>query len=369
MIYFTVGPSQLHPSLPRYMEDALREDIMSLHHRSQEFKDLYKETSEQLRMLFCIPEDFHIFLTASSLENMERVIENTVEKKSLHVITGAFGKKFYEIAKELKKEPEALVIKPPLRQGSEGQAESRKPLLADTEIQDDIELLALTQNETSMGVVVPMEEIAKLKKKYPQMLVALDIVSSGPYLPVDYSVVDIAFLSSQKLLGLPAGLGILIVNDKAIEKAQLLKDKGLSIGSVHNFVTLAQAEKKSLTNETPNVLGLYLLKRVLQDMNTVGIETIRRQTKEKADKIYTYFESHPVFKPYVEDSSLRSDTTIVVDVKGQSEKILEFGMKNGLAIGEGYGEYAKEHIRIANFPSHTIEDVEKLLLVIDEFSQ
>lgn len=356
MIYFTVGPSQLHPSLPRYIDDAVREDIMSLHHRSKEFKDLYKETSEQLRMLFGIPDDFHIFLTASSLENMERVIENTVEKKSLHVITGAFGKKFYEIAKELKKEPERVVFEP----GS-------RAALSEIALSPDVELLALTQNETSMGVVVPMEEIAKLKKKYPQMLVALDIVSSGPYLPVDYSVVDIAFLSSQKLLGLPAGLGILIVNDKAIEKAQYLKDKGHSIGSVHNFVTLAAAEKKNLTNETPNVFGLYLLKRVLQDMNTVGIETIRKQTKEKADKIYAYFEKHPVFNPFVKDSSLRSDTTIVIDVKGESEKILAFGMENGLAIGEGYGEYAKEHIRIANFPSHTSEHVEELLRTFDAF--
>jgi phosphoserine aminotransferase len=340
------------------MEDALREDIMSLHHRSKEFKDLYKETSEQLRMLFGIPDDFHIFLTASSLENMERVIENTVEKKSLHVITGAFGKKFYEIAKELGKNPESISFK----LGS-------RPNLSTIEVSPDTELLALTQNETSIGVVVPMEEIATLKKKYPHILVALDIVSSGPYLPVDYSVVDIAFLSSQKLLGLPAGLGILIVNDKAIEKAQSLKDKGISIGSVHNFVTLAAAEKKNLTNETPNVLGLYLLKRVLQDMNIVGIDTIRRQTKEKADKIYAYFENHPMFKPYVKDRSLRSDTTIVIDVKGQSEKILEFGMKNGLAIGEGYGEYAKEHIRIANFPSHTIEQVKQLLDVINQYSQ
>lgn len=366
MIYFTVGPSQLYPTVASHMRDSIGREIMSLHHRSEEFQNLYKETARELRILFEIPESFHIFFTGSSLENMERVIENTVEKKSLHIVTGAFGKKFFQIAKELGKEPISAVIEPPLRPGFVGQADSRKPIDS-IEVSDDVELLALTQNETSMGVVVPMDEIASLKKKYPHLLVALDIVSSGPYLPVDYSVVDIAFLSVQKLLGLPAGMGILIVNDKAIQKAKQLQDKGVSIGSVHNFVTLAKAEEKYFTNETPNVLGLYLLSQVLKDMNKVGLETLRKQTKEKAQKIYEYFENHSVFSPFVRDTSLRSDTTIVIDVKGKSEELLSFAKKKGFAIGEGYGEYAKEHIRIGNFPAHTMGNVEHLLSVIDAF--
>ena len=357
MIYFTVGPSQIYPTVPSHMQKSVGLEIMSLHHRSREFQDLYEKASRELRKLFEIPESFHIFFTGSSLENMERVIENTVEKKSLHVVTGAFGKKFFDIAKELGKEPEAVVFKP-----------GEKAELSKLTLDQDIELLALTQNETSMGVIVPMEEITALKKKYPHLLIALDIVSSGPYLPVDYDVVDMAFLSAQKLLGLPAGMGILIVNDKSIEKAKALQAKGVSIGSVHNFVTLAKAEEKHLTNETPNVLGLYLLAEVLHDMNEVGLEKIRQQTKEKAEKIYAYFENHPEFKPFVTDKTLRSDTTIVIDVKGQSEALREFAHKKGFAIGEGYGEYAKEQIRIANFPAVTMGNVEHLLCVIDSFS-
>ena len=356
MIYFTVGPSQLYPTVASHMRDSIGREIMSLHHRSEEFQNLYKETAQELRTLFEIPDSFHIFFTGSSLENMERVIENTVEKKSMHIVTGAFGKKFFLIAKELGKNPESISFEP----GS-------KLALSQIDLAEDVEILALTQNETSMGVVVPMGEIAKLKKKYPHLLVALDIVSSGPYLPVDYSAVDIAFLSAQKLLGLPAGMGILIVNDRAIEKAKQLQENGVSIGSVHNFMTLVKGEEKYLTNETPNVLGLYLLSKVLKDMNDFGLEKIRKQTKEKAEKIYTYFENHPTFKPFITDKSLRSDTTIVIDVKGKSEELLVFAKKKGFAIGEGYGEYAKEHIRIANFPAHTMGNVEHLLSVIDAF--
>ncbi len=356
MIYFTVGPSQIHPHITAFLSDAAASDIMSLHHRSPEFQELYKQTSEELKKLFEIPSNFHIFFTASSLENMERVIQNTVEKKSLHIITGAFGKKFFEIAKELGKSPEKIEF--PV--GEKVSFASLPPLTG-------IEVIALTQNETSTGVVVSMDDISEIKKQYPSSLIALDIVSSAPYAPVDYSLVDIAFLSSQKLLGLPAGVGILIVSEKAIKKARSLQEKGVSIGSFHNFVALEEAEKKFLTVETPNVLGVYLLWRVLKDMNKKTIQSIRKEIKDKSDKLYAYFSSHSEFSPAVKDIEARSDTTIVIDVKGKSEDLRSFAMKKGFAIGEGYGALSKEQIRIANFPSHTIKQVEELLTVISEY--
>lgn len=356
MIYFTVGPSQIHPNVHTFLSDAVESDIMSLHHRSQQFQDLYQHTSEELKKLFEIPQDFHIFFTASSLENMERVIQNTVEKKSLHIVTGAFGKKFFEIAKEVGKFPEKVELPP-----------GKKASFATLPQFSDIEVIALTQNETSTGVVITMDDIAEMKRQYPNALIALDIVSSAPYAAVDYSLVDIAFLSSQKLLGLPAGVGILIVSEKAIQKARDLQQKGVSIGSFHNFVVLSEAEKKFLTIETPNVLGVYLLWRVLSDMNKKTIRTIRKETKEKSNLIYSYFESHEIFTPAVKEKEARSDTTIVIDVKGQSESLRSFVETRGFAIGEGYGGMAKEQIRIANFPSHTIEEVKKLLKVINEF--
>lgn len=358
MIYFTVGPSQIHSHVTKFLSDAAKSDIMSLHHRSPEFQDLYKHTSEELKKLFGIPDTFHIFFTASSLENMERVIQNIVEKKSLHIITGAFGKKFFEIAKELGKSPEKVEF--PV---------GEKVSFATLPHVSDIEVIALTQNETSTGVVVNMDDISEIKKQYPTSLIALDIVSSAPYAPVDYSLVDIAFLSSQKLLGLPAGVGILIVSEKAVQKARSLQEKGISIGSFHNFVSLADAEKKFLTIETPNVLGVYLLWRVLSEMNKKTIQSIRKEIKAKSDRIYEYFESHPTFSPAVTEREARSDTTIVIDVKGKSEELRSFAMKKGFAIGEGYGAMSKEQIRIANFPSHSLEQVEKLLAVISEFEE
>ena len=92
-VYFTVGPSQLYPTVKKHITAALKEDIPSLNHRGKEFKALYAQTDRALRKLLNIPQTHHIFFLASGHEGMERVLMNTVYKNSFHLVSGAFSEK------------------------------------------------------------------------------------------------------------------------------------------------------------------------------------------------------------------------------------------------------------------------------------
>src|SRR5690606_37779547 len=81
------------------------------------------------------------------------------------------------------------------------------------------ELVCLTQNETSTGVSIPEDSIHRLVEKYPDKLFAVDAVSSCPYTRLDYSKLDCVFFSVQKCFGLPAGLGVMVVSERAMEVA------------------------------------------------------------------------------------------------------------------------------------------------------
>lgn len=232
--------------------------------------------------------------------------------------------------------------------------------MAKVKIPAKTELICLIQNETSTGVAIPMEHIYQLKKRYPDKLLAVDVVSSIPYTTIDFSNIDILIFSVQKGFGLPAGLGVMIVNKKAIKKAEKLAKKNVNIGSFHNFLKQYEFEQKFQTRETPNVLGIYLLGKVAKDMLTFGIDTIKKQTEEKAQLLYNFFENHPIYKPYVADP-FRSKTTIVIDVKGESKKIVGSLKKQGLIVAQGYGKRKDDHIRIANFPSLSKKQVQTLL--------
>src|SRR5690606_11054035 len=130
--------------------------------------------------------------------------------------------------------------------------------------------------------------------------------SSLPYPAYDYSKIDSTFFSVQKCFGLPAGLGVWIVNEKCIEKANSMLAKGLSIGTYHTLPSLLSKGKVNQTPETPNVFSIYLLGKVLEDMNRKGVDTIRKETESKAAMIYEYLKASSVFSPAVKEQDHRS---------------------------------------------------------------
>lgn len=347
MIHFTPGPSQLYPTVPQHIQLGLENHIGSLSHRSGKFKDIFSGTVEGLRTLLSIPKDPTIIFLPSATEGMERVLQGVVNKESYHITTGSFGEKFKEIAQDLGKK--AVTYSLDVRTG-----------LQIPEIPDSAELLCFTQNETSNGSWIPLEMIYSLHEKYPEKLLALDIVSSVPYVDVDFQKIDIAFFSVQKGFGLPAGLGVLVLSPRAIERAVSVKNSGKNVGSYHSLLSLTEYAKKFQTPETPNVLGIYLLGKVVEDMNKKGIQNIRKETEQKAKMLYDFFEESSIFNPVILRKEFRSPTVLVASVK-EAVAVHEKVVEQDMVIGKGYGAFKDQHIRIANFPAHTINDVRKLI--------
>lgn len=351
-VYFTVGPSQIYPTIPKHISNALKEDILSLNHRGQEFKNLYKDTARKLKVLLNIPKDYQILFTSCGLEGMERTIQGVVEKTSFHIISGYFGKAWARYAAELGKNVLSFDLN------------TDNYNIDKVEIPQKAELICVTQNDTSTGIWIPPIDIEKIKKKYPEKLIAIDVVSSLPHVDINYKYVDITFFSVQKGFGLPAGLGVIILNPKALEKTEQLVKKNISIGSYHGLKNLSEKAKDFQTPETPNVLNIYLLNKVAGDILKTGIDKIRKETDEKSRLIYDFFENHNRYYPVVSSKKLRSPTTIVIYAKEESEKLRKRLADKGYIVGAGYGENKLTQIRIANFPSHNLRDLKKLLKTI-----
>ena len=356
-IYFTPGPTELYPTVPQQIAEALTMNICSISHRSETFQNIYRQTVKSIKRLLNVPDKSYVFFLSSATEAMERIIENCVEDHSFHFINGAFSNRLFSISKDLKKCPQKIKVESGC--GFD---------FTSVEIPKNIELICFTQNETSSGVAINMEKIYEIKRKYPDKLIAVDIVSSAPYIDIDYSLIDCTFFSTQKGFGLPAGLGVLIVNELCIEKAKMLKNKNLSIGSYHNFPNLLAQSEKYQTTETPNVLGIFLLGKICDDYLKITLKKIRNDTEIKAFYLYEFFEKHQSFSPFVRNQADRSNTVIVINTSCGSQQIIERLAKEGFIIGAGYGkEFRDKQIRIANFPMHTIRDVEVLVSLLSAF--
>ncbi|MDE2589020.1 MAG: alanine--glyoxylate aminotransferase family protein, partial [Patescibacteria group bacterium] len=322
------------------------------------FEDIFSSVVEGLKKLLSIPEDYTIFFVSSGTEAMERTIENVVKKHSMHFVNGAFSKRFFETALELGKNAKKSEVK--LGQGFDFTN------LTDP-VSKSVELLCFTHNETSTGVMLSADQIAKMKKSYPDTLIAVDIVSSAPYANIDFTQADIVFFSVQKGFGLPAGLGVMVVSPQAFEKATVLQKQNNYIGTYHNFPTLKKWADKNQTPETPSVFHLYLFSKVLQDMLKIGIRTMQRQTDEKAQLLYDFFDTHPTWKPFVSETKFRSPTVIVAEVGQDQKKLKEYLQKEHVIIGSGYGPNKDMQIRLANFPALSKKDIVKLIRLLHNY--
>ncbi len=352
--FFTPGPSQLYPTVENHIKEALEQNIPSISHRSPQYIEIHKNLVQNLQKVFSIPDSFTFFVGGSATQFMERAIQNCVEETSFHFVNGSFSRRFQEISRDLGKN--SLQIKVPLGETFD---------FDNIEIPEEVELITFTSCETSTGVEFPTEEIYKIADRYPDKLIAVDAVSSAPYYDLDFSKIDIMVFSVQKGFGMPAGLGVAVVSERAVEKSKQILAKGVSVGSYNSFPLILGKAREFQTLETPNVLGVYLLNKVLEDMLEYGIQKIRQETLEKANLIYSYFENHPKFSPYIEDKSARSKTVVVIKYEKPKE-VLENLKKYNFIIGGGYGEEKDTQFRIANFPSNSIAKVQELM---DKFKE
>jgi phosphoserine aminotransferase len=356
-VNYTPGPSQLYFTVKDHMRTAFREGIPSLSHRAKKFEEIFRECTDGLRELLNLPQGHHIYFTGSATEIWERIIQNLVEERSFHLVNGSFSKRFYEISLQLNKK------------ASKAEVEMGKGFDESLEITGSPELIAITHNETSTGVSTVPQTIHSFKQKHPGALVAVDAVSSLPYPEFDYGLIDTVFFSVQKAFGLPAGLGVWIANEKCLAKSEQILNKGISIGSYHTLPGLHSFATKNQTPETPNVLGIYLLSKVIQDMLRRGAQTIRRETDYKATLLYQALDQHPLLNPFVKDKAQQSRTVIVADCGEHTGEVTKLLQQHGIQPGDGYGSLKKSQLRFANFPTHSKEHYEQLVDVLASFAK
>ena len=345
MITFAPGPSKVYDALPRYMQDAFEQGILSANHRSSAFMRLYQETEQLMREKLHMPDDYRLLFTSSATENWEIISQSVVEDASFHIYSGSFGKKWIEFAKHIIPETSGIKI------GADEEIH-----VPDLEIGEEFDLIAITQNETSNASQVPMEVIAEIGRKYPEKMIAVDTTSSMGGIELDFSLADIWYASVQKCFGLPAGLGILILSPKAVEKTLRKGERG----RYNSLTFMLENADGYQTHYTPNVFGIYLLNRVLKDMEE--IHHVDARLRERMSRLENTIADSSSLRMLVPNKKTRSTT--VMGVAGTEDLIANVkkaAEKEGMQMGSGYGPLKPTSFRIANFPAITDEEFDRLI--------
>lgn len=179
---------------------------------------------------------------------------------------------------------------------------------------------------------------------------------------MDFSLADIWYASVQKCFGLPAGLGILILSPKAIEKSERKGEKG----RYNSLSFMLENANGFQTHYTPNVLGIYLLNRVLKDIPL--IQEIDATLRSRMSRLENCIAQTKTLRMLVDNAETRSTT--VLAIAGTEELITQVkkdAEKAGMQMGGGYGPLKPTSFRIANFPAITDEEFDALIEFLKKY--
>lgn len=350
MISFYPGPSRVYAEIPDYVKKAYQTGILSMNHRSDEFMTLCEKTVTLLKEKLDIPKSYTVFFTTSATECWEIIAQSLIWDGSLHIYNGEFGEKWFDYTHRLVAKARAFPF------DKEAKLDVKNIALKDQDV------ICLTQNETSNGTEVSNSLIASIKRKNPRALVAVDATSSMAGIELKFKAADVWFASVQKCFGLPAGLAVMVCSPQAI---QYIKS-GNERKHYNSLLFIDEMMATWQTPYTPNVLGIYLLMRVLEKRKTIKL--IHEKTKKRFIDWQIFFRGAKNTKLFIKNQGVRSLT--VLTITGKPEHILDIKKKAkaaGFLLGDGYGTLKPTTFRIANFPAIRNSEIKKLMRFLKKY--
>jgi len=329
-------------------------------HRGQGFKDLYAKIQPQLQQLLSTKQLVYLS-TSSAWGVMEGSIRNLVQKKVLNCMCGAFSDKWLDVSRKCGKQAEALQVD----WGSPIRAEAIDKKLATGEF----DALTLIHNETSTGTMSPINEIAALKQKYPDVMFIVDAVSSMSAVPLKFDElgIDVLLAGTQKAFALPPGLAVFVCSLAALAKAATAKDRGYYF----DFVEFQKNAEQSMTPSTPSIPHIYALSSKLDEFFAEGLEN-RYARHQKTNQLTRDWAAKHGFTLFPEKGFESITLTCVnngAKPGGRSidvAKLQKLTKDQGFLIDGGYGKIKGTTFRLSHMGDETEATMSQLYAALDK---
>ena len=328
-----------------------------LPHRGKEFETIFHRASDKARTLFYTQHRVFLF-TASGTGCQEAAILNLVKDRVLNCVNGSFSGRWNEVATSNGKKADKIEVpwgQPVLPE-----------MVADAIKKEHYDAITIVHNETSTGVQNPVKEIAAVVHDLsPDTMVCVDAVSSlsGTKIEMDAWGIDLLLTSSQKVLALPPGLSLCGVNDRAMERAASVPNRGW-------YFDLLRMEKHRTTNSTPATPAMSLIYALDLQLDRIFAEGLdarfeRHSSMARRSQEWAQEKGWPLFA----SEGYRSQTLTVVENPESFDlsELNKFLATKNIRLANGYGKLKGKTFRIAHMGEIMMEDLDELLGMIDEF--
>ncbi len=350
---FGAGPSKVRPEAVQALA-ATGASYLGTSHRQATVKNVVGRVRAGLTQLFELPDGYEVVLgNGGATAFWDIATFNLISERSQHLNFGEFSSKFAAAAKAAPFIDEPSIIKSDAGTHPLPKAEA------------GIDAYALTHNETSTGVMMP---ISRVQGADDGALVLVDATSGAGGLPIDVTQTDVYYFSPQKCFAADGGLWLALFSPAAIERVAKIKESGRWIPTSYDLTTAIDNSRLDQTYNTPALATLWLLADQLDWMNSNGgLKFTTSRTADSAQRLYTWAEKTDYTTPFVTDAGKRSNVIGTIDFADgiDASAVAKTLRANGIVDTEPYRKLGRNQLRIGMFPAVEPSDVEALTACID----
>jgi len=353
---FGCGPSKVRPeALARLASEGAA--VMGTSHRQQPVKSLVGEIRAGLGELLALPEGYEVALgNGGATAFWDAAAFGLVRERALHLTYGEFSSKFAAVTTGAPFLDDPVVV-------SADPGDAPDPGALDA-ADGPVDVVAWAHNETSTGVMVPVQRPAATG----DALVLIDATSGAGGLPVDIGQADVYYFAPQKCFAGDGGLWVALLSPAAQRRIAELAATERWIPPFLSLSTALENSLKDQTYNTPAVATLFMLAdQVRWMLDSGGLDWCVSRTRESSAHLYDWAEQTDCTSPFVSDPGKRSLVVGTIDFADgvDAAAVAKTLRANGIVDTEPYRKLGRNQLRVGMFPAVDPDDVRALTACID----
>jgi cysteine desulfurase/selenocysteine lyase len=348
-----------------------------IHRLSQKASEEYEKARAKIGDFINARSEKEIVMTRNATEAINSVANGLNWKKGDKVVTSLIEhhSNFIVWLRLKKRFGVDVEIARPNKQGLFNIADFEKA------IDDKTRLVAITHVSNVLGVITPVEEIAKIAHEHGAHLL-VDGAQSVPHLKVDVQKIGCDYLafSGHKMLG-PTGVGVLYARNELLDNMEPLSIGGGTIDDVGlDYYKLAESPTKFEAG-TPPIAEAIGLGAAVDYLKDVQLENIEAHERELVRRMYRGLVDVPNVEVYGPEKPEQRTGIVSFDVEGLNphDVALALDVSADIMVRSGHHcclpltkELLKRRegtVRASLYLYNTKEEVEKLISTVDEIAR
>jgi len=350
---FGCGPSKVRPEAVAALAEVAPTYLGTSHRQATVLFEV-GALRNHLAELFALPDGYEVLIgNGGSTYFWDAATFGLIAERSQHCVFGEFSSKFFS----------ASAAAPHLGEPSKVAADPGDHPLPVAEA--GIDVYALTHNETSTGVMMPLQRPDGIDD---DALVVVDATSAAGGLRVDMNQVDVYYFAPQKCLASDGGLWIACCSPRAVERIERIAASDRWQPAALDLGIALENSRKDQTYNTPALATIFLANQQLRwVLDGGGLEFAAGRSDRSSGTLYDWADAHALATPFVADPAKRSRVVATIDFDDSVDaKALAAALRaNGIVDTEPYRKLGRNQLRVATFPAVDPADVEALTRCID----